>query len=257
MAYDVQQIQEMEDSLEDCIEKLQSLLIAYASRNYRTERGRELAVHGFSRRIKTVEYGIRTVFDILPLHEENPSIQSLNTANCIIQSIMINVFGALENLSQIWVHESDVRGKKGNLLSGRQIGLSPNHSQFRSSLPDDLNEYVSNLAEWYDYLSQYRHALAHRIPPYLVPRTFSDIDAKEYRKVDAEMLAALKNYDFDQHLQLSRHQDSIGSYSALMMHSYSEGAVPIFFHPQLICDALTIHQAGERFLLYLPNCPRY
>ena len=255
MVYSEDQMREMSAAFDDCVGKLQDLMIAYAARKYLTDRGREFGVHGFGRRIKSIEYGLRDVFEIVPPEEGRPNFRALNRANAIVQSVTINVFGAIENLAHTWVHERDIRDTKGRLLTGRNVGLGENHSDIYSTIPDEIKDCLSGMKEWQAYLRDYRHALAHRIPPYLVPKTLTDDDAKRWDELEGEKLYALKNYDFDRQEKISREQEFLGTYDPLMTHSYSENSLPVRFHPQLICDALTIHLLGEQFLRHLPSVP--
>jgi hypothetical protein len=252
MAFTDSQISEMKGSHSDCVSKLSWLLLSYVNSSYRSDKGREYGVHGFGRRLKSIQWCLGDVFDTIPLEEENPSPSALNRANSLIHSFTINVFGALDNLAHIWVNENDVRDENGRLLSGRKVGFSKEHREFWKSLPIGLKSCVSSSAEWYLYLSNFRHALAHRIPPYLVPRIFSNDDANKWKELDTAKLHALREYDFDRHEEISDEQDRIGKYDPLMTHSFEEGARPVLYHPQLICDALTIHEIGQKFLECLP-----
>ena len=253
IVYSSEQLEQMYDSFHDCVEKLIKLMLAYVMRGYITERGREFGVHGLARRIKTIEYGLRDVFEIIPPESKQPSMRELSRANSITHSILVNVFGSLDNIAHLWVHENHVRDADGNLLVKTEVGLAKHHKKVLSSLPSELRSYVETLEDWHRYLSDYRHALAHRIPPYLVPRTLTDADRELWRSMEKDKLEAIEGYDFERHDAISQEQDLLGTYNPLMMHSFIEGARPVRFHGQIICDALTVHELGERFLEHLPT----
>jgi len=252
MAFTESQTLEIESSHADCVNKLSWLLLSYVNRSYRSDKGREYGVHGFGRRLKTIKWCLIDVFETVPPEEDNPSSYALDRANSLIHSFTINVFGALDNLAHIWVNENDIRDANGRLLSGRQVGFSKDHREFWKSLPIELRAWVSDSTEWYRYLSDYRHALAHRIPPYLVPRLLSNEDAVKWKELDLEKLKTLGECDLERHEAIRNEQDLIGKYNPVMTHSFEEGAKPVLYHPQLICDALTIHEIGQKFLECLP-----
>ena len=254
MVYSSDQITEMSESYFECIDQLQVLMLKYVERKYATERGREFAVHGFARRIKTIEHGLRDVFELIPPENAKPEARTLNRANAIIHSVVINVFGSLENLAYLWVHENKILDSKtGSVLSGPKVGLGKRQRALRRSFPSEVRDYIVAMQPWYDYLADYRHALAHRIPPYLVPMTLNKTETEIWKNIDKSKTEKIANHEWDEYERLCREQDEIGTYSPLMMHSYIENAQPIFFHPQIICDALTINEIGLLFLKYLPR----
>src|ERR1700724_2202963 len=83
----------------------------------------EYVLHGFLRRLGTLQRCIENVYSIYP--PERSDIPSRN--ECIdlainLQSFIFNVFGCIDNLAWIWVKEKQVNDSRGRLLRDQQIG---------------------------------------------------------------------------------------------------------------------------------------
>ena len=87
-----------------------NLVLRFQTRGYRTERGKEYAFHGFSRRLDILRTAIDEVFTALPPDREGiPEREEVLKATIAIQAFVLNMVGCLDNLAWIWVHERGVR----------------------------------------------------------------------------------------------------------------------------------------------------
>lgn len=74
--------------------------------NYSNAQAREYALHGFSRRLNTLDRCIENTFGILPPDLVGlPTREQLCDAAINVQAFIFNVFGSLDNLAWIWVRE--------------------------------------------------------------------------------------------------------------------------------------------------------
>ena len=158
------------------------LLIELASRHYKTEAGGEYGKHGLGRRIGTLNHCVGRLFEVLPLSVELPSREALMDATVNVQAFCINVVGALDNLARLWLHESG--SLHGRPIPAAHIGLGPKCKTVRATLPAEYAEHIATFDDWFDYVADYRHALAHRIPLYIPSRQYTPHDAEEYRRLD-------------------------------------------------------------------------
>jgi hypothetical protein len=107
--------------LDDLAENLASLrrrylalAESYVLSPYKTERGKEYATHGYVRRFKMMNHCVERVFQLLPPEEDSsPEEDVLLDATVCVQSFVMNVFGALDNLAWVWVSEKPLDLKKG------------------------------------------------------------------------------------------------------------------------------------------------
>ena len=172
---------------------------------------------------------------------------------CHLQSFVINVFGAIDNLAGIWVMETGITQPNGRLLRPMQIGLTPDHEIVRASFSLPFRDYLESTNAWFEYLEDYRHALAHRVPGYISPCQLDDAAAAEYRLLETEMADARTNPE--RYGQLLQQQRGLGVFNPLTMHSYEEHARPVWLHPQMICDFSTVVEIGEHMLRELDGLP--
>ncbi len=168
-----------------------------------------------------------------------------------LQSFMFNVFGCLDNLAWIWVNEKQLKNKRDHLLKGSAVGLMENEKNrtVRESLSQGFQNYLNGMTQWYDeYLKEYRHALAHRIPLYIPPVCLNPEEFKQYESLEKKKFEARRQSKFQLLSQLDKEQDRLGKFVPLMKHSYGENSRPVVFHAQILADWNTIVDIAEKFL---------
>lgn len=81
----------------------------------KSERGREFACHGFSRRLGTMVRAVDLIFDKLPPKlDEIPAKDTVTEATIAIQSFVVNAFGCLDNLAlDLGLRGPGFEGRKG------------------------------------------------------------------------------------------------------------------------------------------------
>jgi hypothetical protein len=119
-------------------DRLAQLLMEFINLPLASDRAREFAREGFSRRVTLMAYCIQNVFAILPPEQDAVPTREQNTdATINIQAFTINVFGALDNLAWIWVCEKSVTDKTGAPLPNKFVGLGRRNTQVRRSFSKD------------------------------------------------------------------------------------------------------------------------
>jgi hypothetical protein len=242
-------LQQLEEEYLTISGKYARLLDAYLKRSYNAARAREHAQHGFSRRLKTLVRCIENTFKILPPDQVGlPTSEELSDVNINLQAFIFNVFGCVDNLAWIWVSEKGITKDDGSPIPNGWVGLRKKNEFVRKSFSPEFQGYLIGLDEWFDHLSDFRHAVAHRIPLYVPPYVITpDKEAAyrdlEIRKADALNRGALEDYDC-----LSADQDALGAFKPVMTHSFEEGARPVVFHSQLLADFNTIDELGWKLI---------
>ena len=154
--------------------KRDNLLIDFMQLPLANERAREYSLQGFSRRVRILVRCIHNVFAILPPERDDPPTMEENAdATISIQTFMINVFGAIDNLAWIWVCEKNVTDDEGNSLPNRYVGLGARNSRVRKSFSKEFQEYLETMAEWFEGMGDFRDGLAHRFSSYIPPYTIT------------------------------------------------------------------------------------
>jgi hypothetical protein len=257
MSYSAEQIADFSTSLEEWIARESDLSERLILRAYKHERSKTLAAHGATRRLRTLVRCIEQVYNLVPPATVSPLQVEIEDAAVWLQAFMINTYGVIDNYARLWVWEADIQ-HKGKSIKPMKIGLTPAHKIVRQSLSTQMQAYLATTDDWFAYLENYRHALAHRIPLYIPPKRMDEDAAKEWRRLEVESLEALKARDMDRYGQLRGQQSLLGAFQPWMMHSFGPNendGKPVLFHPQMICDLASVVEIGEKMLHELDALP--
>lgn len=243
MPYTADQVREIGEMHEEWREREAALTRRLFAHRFRSARAREMMQHGLSRRLSDLSHGVDRVFEILPPDAEAPSQRDLRDATAFLQAFVINVFGAVDNVAWMWASEADPRDARGRPLRRGQIGFTPDHALLRETVSEGTRAYLEATDQWFGYLEDYRHALAHRIPLYIPPKMFDEEDAAEFRRLEEDLTAT--GWTPERWIEVQAAQRRLGTFDPVMMHSYGEQARPVRFHAQIVCDFATVVEIAE------------
>jgi hypothetical protein len=242
-------LKEMDTGYQALRGKLNGLVETYHLRQFKNARAKEFASHGFARRLKVIARCIDNVFqEIPPDRADLPSRDELTDATINIQSFVFNVFGAIDNLAWIWMCEHGQKRRDGTPIPNGHVGLGPANESVRSTLSQNLQDYLNTLDRWFEHLTTLRHALAHRIPLYIPPYVIAKADEAAYQDYETKMTEAIKQHKFTEYDRLSAEQMKLGRFRPWVQHSFEEGAKPVVFHPQMLADFNTLSELGHKFI---------
>lgn len=226
--------------------KFNSLLIHFVTRRtYVSARGRELAENGLARRLKVMVRCVENVFRLLPLDQtEVPIANQLADATINVHAFILNVFGAVDNLAGILAKEKGFTDHKGKPLSAGQIGFTKKHERLRSCCSPEFQRYLSGLDAWFEYLEGFRHALAHRVPPYFPPYQVPKQRLAEYQAIEAEQ--AKSPIDSVEHEKLETEKLKLAQFRPEILHSFSEKSPIVVIHAQMLADFNTIEELAYK-----------
>ena len=224
-----------------------NLILRYQARTYRSERGKEYALHGFSRRVKLLRTAIDQVFTVLPPDRDDiPEEEEVLKATIAIQAFVLNVVGCVDNLAWIWVYEKHVKASNSAELDRKSVGLWKREVQ--ATMSEKFRAYLDNKRGWFESINNFRDALAHRIPLYIPPYGVEKSKIEELRRLDEEAHAALLRRDHIAYEQARDAQKKLGHFRPVVAHSYYEPSGVVYFHFQLLSDWLTIDDLGLNVL---------
>jgi hypothetical protein len=228
--------------------KSDRLLLRYVAHQFTDPKAKEYAHHGFARRIQTLARCIRNVFKIVPPGAvQLPSRTRLLDAQINIQAALGNIYGCVDNLAWVCVHERGL----AHSIDRQQVGLRKHNKKVRETLSAEFCDYLDSLEGWFGYLVDYRDALAHRIPIYIPPGGVRPKDHDRAIELEARKTAALNARNSNEYERLDAEQTTLLVFQPLMCHSFTEMPAPYAFHPQLIADFLTVEALGEKMLVEL------
>ncbi len=233
----------------DIGEKYNTTLLALTTRQFKEPKSAEFALHGFTRRIKTMKRCIDNIYEICPPNiERKPSWEELSDIVINLQSFILNVYGALDNLAWVWATEKRILNKKDMPLLNTQIGFSSKYNYIRESFSPAFKDYLNTLDKWFSHIEEFRHSLAHRIPLYVPPYTLSKEEIKRDQEIGKLKIIALRKHKFDEYERLDAEQEALGKFTPWMTHSFSEKSPQAVFHAQIIADWNTVIEIAKHFL---------
>lgn len=230
--------------------KVDTLVLALNVRQYGTAGGKEYALNGLARRLRTIERCIQNVYRQLPPDLTGiPESDVIYDAMINIQAAVFNTFGAIDNLAFIWVFERGVVGRNGKQLPNGRIGLTRDKSQVRESFSPEMQQYLGSTDPWFDNLESFRHSLGHRIPLYIPPYCIAPEDADRYSDLDRQASHALLAGKLEEHSLLRTDQDALRHFKPIMQQSLNTPKPPVVFHAQLLADLNTVEKLCQKVFL--------
>lgn len=237
---------QLQAELEAVERKYNDLLFAFLRHRFENDEAREFAQHGFMRRLGTLRRCIENTFALVaPETVEVPDRPTLHDAQINIQAFFANVYGSIDNLAWIWVHERGL----SDTIRRNQVGFRSHHAELRSTLSAEFQEYLEKLDPWMEYIIEYRDALAHRIPLYVPPGGVLPANVDAYNELSKQMTEALyvkqDGFEYD---RLVAQQQKLLVFQPVITHSVRETTGHFRFHVQMLIDFLTIEEIGHKML---------
>jgi hypothetical protein len=251
MTYSAEQAEEIAAARSEWLSRSGDLALSLLSYDSRSSRSSETLTHGLCRRLRLIDHLVRRVVEVLPPDEPNPTTTALLDVTAFLHAFMINIAGAIDNLARAWCLEAGLTEPNGKPLRDSYVGLGPGNKTVRETLSRDFRSYLVATDTWFEYLESYRHALAHRIPLYIPPRQLGPTAQARYKELEDELATLRIRRDFKRWDEILNEQAKLGVFDPLMMHSFGEGARPVRFHGQMVCDLATLVELGERMVKQL------
>jgi hypothetical protein len=158
------------------------------------------------------------------------------------------VFGSIDNLAWMWVKEKHVPDNQGRPLRSQKVGLRPGCQTVRQSFSTEFQEYLISRDDWFGHLEDFRHALAHRIPLYVIPYTLHPDRLTAHNDLEERKQEAYRKRDFKTYDQLDAEQENLGRFTPYITHSATEKAPLVPFHVQILADWNTVVEMATEFL---------
>lgn len=240
-----QQLDAIYEGLSTIEGRTNDLLLKFTYKKYKTEKAREYATHGFSRRISTAHRAIENIFAVVP-----PSMTDVPARNLLydlqinIQACIANLYGCIDNLAWVWVYEQGLDKR----ITRNRVGLRRHNTEVRASLSAAFREKLQSYDDWLDYLIDFRDALAHRIPLYVPPGNVPSRHVEQYNALAASMTKAISRFDADEYEKLNAEQSKLLIFQPMMTHSVTETKKLYPFHVQLLADFATIEELAMMML---------
>ena len=219
--YNQEEVDKLKDEYSKICSKHQKLILlsSLISENLKNNDAKEYIFHGFARRVETIYRCIENIFNLLPIDEYSLyKDDKIADATINLHAFFINISGLLDNLALVfWLEKKPLKG----VINNKDVGFDKKN--FPKNLSKEFQEYLNTSSPWRKHITNYRDALAHRIPLYITPL----IDEKTGKKIQANHI---KHSIFEKKKDIDDKNDGV------------------YFHAQLIADFNTIEEFFDKFL---------
>ncbi len=211
----------------------------------------EHLVRGSGRRLRTLARSSQNIFALFPISTQQPlPSEALSDVQIQLHAFLINLYGLFENFGWAFV----LRHGLLDAVGGR-MGVGLFNARTQKFLPKALREYFleAQVQQWHaKYLKSYRDALAHRIPPYVPPATFTPEQGQRFNELSSEEVEAIKAQDWGRIEEARAEKQNLGQPSWAFLHAFTEADPPrpIMLHGQVVTDGMTVAEAGKTFLTH-------
>lgn len=211
---------------------------------------REHLLHGVVRRLGVMKRSIANVFRLFPLTTLCPlSTDDLADVQINLHAFVINLLGIYDNWAWAFVLRHGLEREIGDR---RLIGLFNQATQ--KHLPTELQSHLMapETIKWHkQYAKNYRDALAHRIPLYIPPATFTTREEGErHSNLETERVGCIQAMQWERLEAVYAEQAALGRPCFAFLHSFSEEpqSCPLLLHPQMLSDSRAAVEFGTLFL---------
>ena len=235
--------------------KLDALAAAYAGKDFRDERARGFARHGFPSRLALMLHCIERSMEALPprIHWI-PESDGILDGTVFLQAFVTNVFGCIDNLAHIWVCEKGLTTEDGTPLPNSRIGLRPEYGAVLDSLSPEFAGRLKEFGPWFEYLDEFRRALEHRVPLYVPRDSVPEDRLRKFGEIGERMKEAEGRGDHAGAERLMDEQHGVDLFFPITAHAFGENADKVFFHFQMASGFNTVEEIARRLLVELDCC---
>jgi hypothetical protein len=237
--FDENGLRKLNEALSGIQRRRKNLLFKLYRTRLQSDVAQKYLTQGVLRRLSLIVVATQSIFEVLPPETVSiPSKPDIDLATIHIHAAIFNTFGLLDCWAHVWANELNVQSKKGEDLSLSKIGLGEKYHLIRESLPPNLRSKLEDWKPWLEQISERRHALAHRIPPYIPPYLVDPKNEAEYLELDIQRYSNLSEA-FQS--QLPEKLKKLSHFKPIMLHDL-EKQPPLAFHAHLISDFLTVEE---------------
>lgn len=222
----------------EAIRNLEDVQLLYGQliSSVKTPEGKEIFVHGLSRRLGTLVSNLNRILKISPPTRVT-KLTGIERADLTahLHCFFINHFGVYNNLAAVWCYER--LSEKDRCFWLKQYHkLNIFNKDFRKCFPTEMVELLNQFDVWYENLTDFRHPLAHMVPFYVIPFFMNPEDIRKNAVLEASFLKAKTSVEME---IISDLQDSLGQYlGGHMTGSFNKNKVmPIH---QIVADINTL-----------------
>lgn len=244
--------------MRDASHRLNALIQRALDENQRlapAARVTEHLVHGAGRRLRMIVRALENIFTLFPPDTVRPlPVETVIDAQINLHALLVNAHATSDNWAWAFVLR---HGLEEQFPKKTSVGLFLRDT--RKFLPEPLREYLHSetLTRWRsEYATLFRDATAHRIPPYIPPFVILDEDKPRLDKLERQQHQAVREHDWRLVEAIEEQKNNVRRAAPFFVNSLGadDATKSIHLHGQVVADAMTVAEMGEKFLDYWSDC---
>jgi hypothetical protein len=220
--------------------------VIFGQSRLQNEDARRYMLQGVARRLGLIRHCTARIFDTYPPQQLTPlSRDELEDVNVHLHAFVLHVNALQDNLAWSYTHEFKLAIDRHDVSLFRK--------RMAKHLPNAVQAYIADaeVQRWHtQYSTEFRDALAHRIPLYVPPSQLTTSEGEKAGQLQKIFNAAVEKQDIEAVIAA---QDEINRLGRACPYFMFESEQQIILHPQVLCDCLT---ATELLNVVLDNWPQ-
>lgn len=246
------------EGLQDAEQSLEKLQVRIAVENDKLKpspRVTEHLLHGAGRRIRVMRRALENIFTLFPPEMKlSLPVETVLDAQINLHAFLINAYATNDNWAWAFVLRHDLIAR---IPRKTDIGLF--HQQTMRHLPAALSGYLQSddLTRWrVEYAKMFRDATSHRIPPYIPPFVLLDAEKARHDELAEQKRRAMEAENWALAEGVEEAMRALCRPSLLFFNSLGadEPNKGLYLHAQVVADAMTVAEIGEKFLDHWHAC---
>lgn len=207
--------------------------VVFAQERLANADAKKYMLHGVARRLGFIRRCANRIFESFPPSQITPlDRETLEDINIHLHAFILHGNALQDNLAWVYVKEFEVD------VGRHDVSLFKN--RLKRLLPQPVRDYLDNeqIQRWHAaYSTDFRDALAHRIPLYVPPAQLTPADAQRAGELQAIFNERVQAHDWEAVIAAQDEMNSLGLACPYFLQEF--GGNQIILHPQILCDALT------------------
>lgn len=191
--------------------------------------------HGVARRLGLIRKSAGNIFEIYPPARIEPlDRDSLEDVTINLHAFVLHVNALQDNLA--WAYQLEF-----GMGIKRRLDVSLFGDVLGKRLPQPIQDYLdgSGLREWHrEYSTDFRDALAHRIPLYVPPSQLTAEEVSRSNELQLIFNLRVAAHDWEAVEAAQNELNALGKACPQFLHCTSTSK-PVVLHAQVLCDART------------------
>lgn len=221
--------------------------IVFGQSRLQAQDARKYMVQGVARRLASIRHSLARIFEAFPPEAVSPlGRERLEEVNIHLQAFVLHVNALQDNFAWAFVHEYGLQ------LDRHDVSLF--RKPLKRRLPQAIRTYLGrqDVSNWRtQYSTDFRDALAHRIPLYVPPSQLTRVEGERAAELQRNFNEAGERGDWEALIAAQEALNALGEACPYFLHDAS--GQQLILHPQILSDGMTVAEFVTVMLDHWPE----